>query len=169
MLDRATHAGLISAGFWGERGEAWTKSLSQLSLGRRWIQHWHWQSQGAEWPCAPVTPSQMIHYNWRRASSRTCDAHAQMSGQQLCSIISQPWDSGTEWVGSRKGWQCGNHKQKSKWNITPNPAFREGSRVQFVIRADGGHTTSRASTIDSCIKAMEGSLSPSSIISNGNK
>lgn len=33
------------------------------------------QNQGAEWPCAPVTLSQMIHYNWGGASSRTCDTH----------------------------------------------------------------------------------------------
>lgn len=70
------------------------------------------QSQGPEWPCAPVTLSQMIHHNrgWvdrgRGVGGFKQDMwHIQMSGQQLCSIISQPWDSQNWRVGSRKGQQ----------------------------------------------------------------
>lgn len=89
-----------------------------------------------------------------------------MSGQQLCSIISQPWDSGTGWVGSRKGRQCGNHKRDQ--NETALLTLQQ-SGIGDKGRWWPNRGIERALRIDSCIKAMKRSLKPSAVISNGNK
>lgn len=96
-------------------------ALSLLSLGRRWIQHWHWQrqSQRAEWPCAPVTLSQMIHHNWGGASSRTCDTHRWVNSSFVPLSVSHGIQGTGGW-GAGKGTKSGNHKHDPNHHFPPS-------------------------------------------------
>lgn len=68
-----------------------------------------WQSQGAEWPSAPVTLSQMIHHNWGGASSRTCDTHRWEDSSFVLLSVSHGIQGPGGW-GAGKGSKSGNHK-----------------------------------------------------------
>lgn len=114
-----------------------------LSLGGQWIQHWHWRgrARGAEWPCAPVTLSQMIHYSWGGASSRTCDTHRWVDSSFVLLSAGHGIQGPGGW-GAGKGSKSGNHKYDPNHHFHLSLALepdRERTAVGLVIRADGGH------------------------------
>lgn len=99
------------------------------------------QSQGAEWPCALVTLSQMIHYSWGGASSRTCDTHRWVDSSFVPLSAGHGMQGPGGW-GAGKGSKSGNHKYDPKHHFHPSLALqpdRERTTVGLVIRADGGH------------------------------
>lgn len=90
------------------------------------------QNQGAEWPCAPVTLSQMIHHNWGGTSSRTCDTHTAEWSAALFH-----YQSGMGLGGNEGG------KQESDARIIYTPPFPPLTLPS--VRLGGGATSGKVS------------------------